>query len=109
MKQFLKKNIVAFIFGFLFLGLLATSIALSIAFPRFDIKDLIDTTIVIKVASEKELDYFYIETNMLKVDELATYYHTDYIGVDEFHTYYSLEYLTAVKNNEILQIVEVAK
>lgn len=71
------------------------------------IVDVIDTSIIIKAAYEHKLEYFYIKTEFAKKDENASYYHTDYIGVDEYHTYYSLEYLSAVKDNELLQIVEV--
>ena len=67
------------------------------------IEDAINAAIVIKVAHERNLDYYWCETKAIKTDV----YHTDYIAVDDYHNYYSLEYLTAVENNEILQIVEV--
>ncbi len=73
------------------------------------ILDVIDTAIVIKVAAEKQLDYHFVATSYEKQVDDIRYYHTDYIGCDEFHTYYSVEYLTATRNYEILQIVEVAK
>ena len=75
--------------------------------PQPTIVDAIDAAIVIKAAHEHKLEYFYIKTEFAKKDENASYYHTDYVGVNEYHTYYSLEYLSAVKDNEILQIVEV--
>ena len=75
--------------------------------PQPTIVDAIDAAIVIKAAYEHNLMYFYVKTNVIKYEEPNYIYHTDYIGFDEYHTYYSLEYLSAVKDNEILQIVEV--
>ena len=67
------------------------------------ISDAIDAMIVIKAADEYNLMYFYVHTESIKPD----IYHTDYIGYDEYHTYYSLEYLTATRDNEILQTVQL--
>ena len=109
MKNFIKKFGVLVLVGTTAIGVLAFAIAYNITHVSVDIESAIDIAIVTKVAIDYDYDYFYIKTEYLKKDELATYYHTDYICFDDFHTYYSLEYITAVNENEILQIVEVAK
>lgn len=77
--------------------------------PYVKITDAIDIAVVIKATDEHELEYFYVKTEFMKKTDDVAFYHTDYIGCDDYHTYYSFEYLTATRNNEILQIVEVAK
>lgn len=73
------------------------------------IEDAINAAIVIKVAQEYNLVYYYSKTQLIKYDEPYYIYYTDYIAVDDYHTYYSFQYLTAVENKEIVQIVEISK
>ena len=72
-----------------------------------DFVKCIEANCVVKAAHEHKLMYYCTETKQVKITEEGKFYKTHYVGYDEFHTYYSLEYLTATRNYEILQIVEV--
>lgn len=67
----------------------------------------IEANCVVKAADEHSLMYYCTKTKQIKTTEEGKFYKTQYVGYDEYHTYYSIEYLTATRNYEILQTVEI--
>ena len=62
--------------------------------------------IVAFVAEYYSLDYFYIETDLIKYQNETYYFKHDYIAFDEKYNYYSFKFLSAI-NDITMQIKEV--
>lgn len=79
--------------------------------PLVKMEDVVSTYVIVRATNDYQLNYFSIKTYLLKgLDEPQEYcYQSDYIGYDDYHVYYKYTYLTAVRDNEVLQIVEVNK
>ena len=83
----------------------------SCQYTSVKMEDVVSAYVIVRATDDYKLNYFSIKTFLLKcLDEPKELcYQSDYIGYDDYHTYYKYTYLTAVRDNEVLQIVEVNK